>query len=102
MTKTTTDIKNFDITIIEHGNAKIYNVVAPTSIEKNTPFQIKYDCKNEGTVQDLIYGQLYQNDVLIGNSTWSENIPAGTIKPKIYNHAGISIPVTIKIETGHE
>ena len=102
MPRIVTDTETFTVQVIQHGFATILNPNIPTMVEANTPFDIIYECRNDGAVADTLYGLLYQNDVAITDSEWSEAIQPNETKQKTYHHQGITASITIKIEVGHE
>ena len=101
---TATDTYEFVITIIEHGNAEILNVVVPTTpIYTNTPFEIKYDVKNTSGSPDVLYGKILDEDgETITGTYWEETITPGESITKTYSHPGFETigQYTLTIEAG--
>lgn len=99
---TVTDSFTMNIQIIQHGLAKIYNPVAPKQVEKDTPFDITYDCKNEGLAEDTLCGSIKNEDgSIIPGSEWQEVIAIDATVSKSFTHPGITKNVTLTLEVGH-
>lgn len=102
MTKTVTDTHALTIAIILHGNAKVLNVVAPSEVESGEPFNISYDCKNDSSNNDTLWGHLKEAGTVIDGTYWEELIAGGSTKTGItYSHPGITEPTAFTIEVGH-
>lgn len=78
------DTKTFSITIIAHG-AEIENLNYPTQVEAGTAFDITYDCRNTGNINEEFYGKLTGNGTIIPGSEWQELINIGEAVSKIVN-----------------
>jgi len=99
-----TDTYALTIDIIAHGFADIVDgsVVFPAAVEANTPFDILYDVKNTGTVQDMLYGHLLDaDDNEIVGSDWTLVVDPDDTITRSFTHPGISGSTTFKIEVGH-
>lgn len=100
---TVTDSYTMNIQIITHGIAHIVQPVAyPETVEADTPFDITYTTKNDGTVQDTLFGRMLVGGAEIPNSAWTEVVDVNGTVVKTYHHPGISEETTITIEVGHE
>jgi len=96
------DTHQFTISIIIHADLSITNVVAPTSVESGTPFDITYDVVNNGST-DTCFGHIIDNSdssTIVG-SRWEDSIDAGETKSVIFTHPGITEDLTSTIEVGY-
>jgi len=84
------------------GLADITDTNYPSSVQRNTSFDMIYTVTNTGDA-DTLYGGLYENGTLIEGSEWSETFTAGQIKAKTISFPnGISAPLNAIIQVGHE
>lgn len=99
-----TDTHQLTIAIIEHGFAKILNVDAPTAVEKNTPFDIDYDLKNESTVDDMLWTHIKNTDTgeILPDSYWEGAMAANFVTAVHFPHPGIDTSVNLTIEAGYK
>ena len=103
---TVTDTYIFTLSVIEHGDAEISNVVVPTEpIYKNEVFDITYDVTNNGANPDTIWGHI-KDEVgnVIPGTYWEETLNHNEEVTKTYPHPGF--PTTgsyeLTIEAGHK
>ena len=94
-----TDSKTVTVTIIQHANCVIQNIIAPTAVELGESFDISYDCLNNGAT-DTCYGQVF-NVTVIPGSRWDQNIPASGSVTKTTTVTGITGDTTFTIEVGY-
>lgn len=98
---TVTDSYTLNITVIQHGNAKIVpDPVFPSEVEANTPFDISYDVRNDGA-DDTLNGHILEGAIEIPGSSWEELFTADEVKTKTFTHPGISADTSFTIEVGH-
>ena len=102
MTDIITDTYNLEITIIEHANLQIKNVVCPDSIEANEDFVISYDIENLGATDDC-YGRVIDtnSNAEIVNSRWDEEIGDGLTVSKMTTIPGSDVVIQLTIEVGY-
>ena len=79
MVEVITDSKTITITIIQHANCVIENLVYPEYVESGESFDITYDVTNNGET-DTCYGKLYDANGDI--DTWQETIDTGATVSK--------------------
>ena len=98
-----TDTYPLHIGLVQHGHAKIYNVVAPEEVEQGDPYNIEYDCKNEGAVTDLIFGHVKNDsdEIIFEGTDWEENIPSGQQVHRIAQMPPINEPMDVTIVVGY-
>lgn len=98
---TITDSYVMEIATILHGKSTIQPpVIYPQQVEKSTPFDITYTCKNTGDATDTLYAHLLVGGVELTGSLWQQSVPVGGTVTKTYNHPGILTTTTIVLETG--
>lgn len=97
-----TDTHNLIITIIQHGNLQISNVVAPSEVFENEEFVISYDVTNNGGT-DTCWGHIMDTgqQVEIPNSKWQQAIPAGELQHFDTTVPGRSEDLHATIEVGY-
>jgi hypothetical protein len=103
--KIVTESEQLSVSIIQHGNADILSVQAPSDVEANTPFDITYNVKNIGTVDDMIFGRVKDTvtgDIITGTE-WSEVINAMSAVSKTATIPGYTPPgpIQLTIEVGY-
>lgn len=101
-----TDTYEFTLTVIEHGDAEISNVVVPLEpIYKNEGFDIIYDVTNNGANPDTLWGHIKdENGDVLPGTYWEEMLGPAESVTKTYPHPGfpISGSYTLSIEAGHK
>ena len=95
-----TDEKKITISIIEHGELLVSDIIYPRKVEKHQLFQIAYDCTNTGET-DKCYGQILVNDNLVGETRWDETIEKGFTRPCIATIQGIGEHTEFIIDVGY-
>jgi len=95
-----TDTKTVTVEIIQHADCLIQNIVAPSAVESGEPFDISYDCVNNGA-QDTCYGQMKSLGTLIPGSRWDETLGSGAVVTKTVTIPGITDSTTYTIEVGY-
>jgi hypothetical protein len=97
-----TDTHQLEITIIEHGNPQIKDVVYPDSVEANEDFTITYDVENTDE-DDNCFGRVFDTvtGIEIANTRWDEIINEGSIVTKTATIPGSDVFITLTIEVGY-
>jgi len=97
-----TDSYNLEITIIEHADVQILNVIAPDSVEANEDFEITYEIRNDGE-SDGCFGRIIDTvtDSEIANSRWDEDIMTNETRTKIVTIPGSDVVLNLRIEVGY-
>ena len=99
---TITDSYQFTVPVTQHGIATIQQpVVYPSTVEKNTPFDISYTIKNTGAVSDNLYGHLLVSGLEVTGSYWTQNVAVNATVTKTYTCSGIAANTTFILECGH-
>lgn len=101
MTEVITDTKTFTISISTHGNVKISNVVAPTSVFGGEAFTVSYTTTNTGG-SDTCYGKLINTGTSLIIDQWNQVIVTNGIKTTTVNFpSGITTALNAKIDVGY-
>ena len=84
------------------GTGRIENLTYPSQVESNTPFEVSYDCFNDGETDDM-WGHLMDTDAVteIDGTHWNENIPGGSPKHVVHTFEGITTDLHVRVEAGH-
>jgi hypothetical protein len=102
MTDIITDEYNLEITIIEHADVQILDVVAPDCVEANEDFEISYEIRNDGET-DSCFGRVIDTvtNSEIAGSRWDETIMSGSNMTKIVTIPGSDVVLNLRIEVGY-
>lgn len=95
-----TDTKTVTITVTLHGSCDVLNIVVPSNVEINQPFDIAYDCINNGAT-DTCYGQALINDIVISGTRWDETINQSTTKNCTAHIPGVTADTVIAFDVGY-
>jgi len=99
MVEIITDTQSISISVIQHADCKILNLVYPASIEPEEEFDITYDCKNNG-VGDTCFGTLKGGSTIYDH--WEETIGSGGTVSKVVNFPdGITENLNATLDVGY-
>lgn len=101
------DVKYFSVTVTTppppEGQARIDNIVAPTQVQQGEPFNVTYDCHNDGGADEL-YGFIFDTDAQaeMPGTRWVETIDGGAVKNVLHSFLnGINTDIHAEIRAGH-
>jgi len=81
---------------------QIVDLDYPSQVDPNTPFSISYGAKNISTRYYTFYGYLEDAVGIIPGTEWEMQInPNDTYYPAVFNHPGITEPITLILTLGH-
>lgn len=102
MTDHITDTHELTITIIQHADITITNVIAPSSVEIGEDFDIEYDANNNGAT-DTCWGHIMKAGTELPGSRWEDTVDANDTKHVVYTvSGGISEDSIFTIEVGYK
>ena len=75
---------DLSIYVRSHGNVSIGNVSAPTEIWVNTPYEISYDCYNNGG-DDTVWGNIInlETGLVVPGTEWSDTLEQGNTTHRV-------------------
>ena len=102
MTDHITDTYDLVITIIQHGNVQISNVVAPSQVYSGEDFIISYDATNNSDADDC-WGHIMDTGggSEIPNSRWEQNLANGGAYHSEVTVPGRDSDLNATIEVGY-
>lgn len=81
---------------------EIINLNYPNAVYENTPFQVSYSAHNFSGNTYTFFGYLSIGGNMIVSTYWENDIyPNATFDAPIFDHPGITEPLTLTITLGH-